>query len=240
MAVESTPEVDFRVSLRNAKDVTEVCTFVATPDLIETRNVNYKTIDPVHAPGQILAYSATTSRNFNISGIKLISRTQDEAAINLDKLWMLRSWTMPQFGQSTITEKQRNIREGLAKPGRFTENRLKFLRDNPNAQVEKLGAERRGEPPVVLHLSAYSKGSDRGATPGGKNNAAGHINRVPVVIQNMSIPYPSDVDYIPAAVSGVPMPTIMVLDITLMETHSPREYEKFSLSSFRNGTLAGF
>ena len=57
----------------------------------------------------------------------------------------------------------------------------------------------------------------------------------------MSIPYPSDVDYIPTDDENpTPMPTIMTLDITLIETHSPTEYENFSLDDYRIGNLIGF
>lgn len=240
------PDIDYRVTLRNSNRPAEACTFPATPDLIETRNVNYKTIEPIHAPGQILAYAATASRSFNISSIKLISRTPREAQLNLRKLWLLRSWTMPRFGRSTLTETQRENREFIEQFGRTPEEREQIRQDleaqgrvgDPNADA--LGVELRGQPPAVLLLSAYSRRSSAGSLPNGRNSQAEHINRVPVVIQNLSIPFPSDVDYIPTEDSNVPMPTIMTLDMTLMETHSPSEYESFSLSAFKNGNLAGF
>lgn len=231
MAIEDTPEVDYRVKLRNARTFSEVVIFEATPDLIETRNVNYKTVDPVHAPGQIFAYQNTSSRTFNISSIRLISRTPQEARFNLQRLWVMRSWTMPRFGKSTLETDQRALRE------RIREVEAQGLVVDQNQAVEILGndvgAERRGEPPAVLLLSAYS--SEKKTQRFGD-----HINRVPVVVQNLSIPYPSDVDYIPAEGSNIPMPTIMTLDMTLTETHSPQEYEKFDLQSFKEGRLRSF
>ena len=86
----------------------------------------------------------------------------------------------------------------------------------------------------MLKLSAYSNPS----SVSGKRNPQ-HVDRVPVVIQQLNIPYPSDVDYIPTS-SGVPMPIIMTVDITLVETHSPSEYENFSLGQYRNGILRNF
>ena len=130
---------------------------------------------------------------------------------------------MPQFGKSTLNESQRGNRT-------FNGPSL------PSSGRSDLGTERRGEPPAVLLLSAYSKGT----TQTGNNAYAQHINRVPVVITSLNIPYPSDVDYIPAAGTNVPMPTIMTIDIQLTETHSPFEYENFSLSAFKSGTLGGF
>lgn len=226
--MESAPDIDFRVSLRNSRNTSEVVAFVATPDLIETRNVNYKTVDPVHAPGQIFAYASTSSRNFNISSVKLISRTSKEAAHNLKMLWLLRSWTMPRFGKSDLTDSQRLDREFIDSTSNAADQISVFGLD--------VGTENRGAPPAVLLLSAYSSGT----TATGSHKYAQHINRVPVVIQNLSIPYPADVDYIPAEGSGVPMPTIMTLDMTLAETHSPNEYENFSLDAFKNGLLGGF
>lgn len=240
------PDIDFRVKLRNSTVVTESVTFEVTPDLIETRNVNYRSIDPIHAPGQILAYQNTNSRNFNISQVRLISRTRREAQENLDRLWLLRSWTMPQFGKSTLSGSNRAAHEALADEARF---RRQGNNQDPagggaetnrerDARLQRLraqsGTEKRGEPPAVLLLSAYSLDSAYGGTE------AHNINRVPVVITNISIPYTSDVDYIPTERSQVPMPSIMVIDMTLQETHSPREYENFSLSAFKQGTLPGF
>lgn len=231
----STPEIEYRVTLRNSTATTEAVTFVATPELIEARNVNYKTVDPVHAPGQMFAYANTSSRNFNLSNVKLISRTPKEAAENLAKLWLLRSWTMPEFGKSSLSDGQRNAREAQAISVQRSATEQQMAELN-NYYKDQVGVETRGQPPAVLLLTAYS----REGTATGPNAYAQHINRVPVVIQNLSIPYPADVDYIPAEGSNVPMPTIMTLDMVLMETHSPREYEQFSLSAFKAGKLAGF
>jgi hypothetical protein len=90
------------------------------------------------------------------------------------------------------------------------------------------GGDDLGAPPAVLLLSAYTKG--RPVT---------NINRIPVVIQNLSINYPTDVDYIPS-IDGEPFPTIMSISISLTEAHSPVEYESFNLSQFKTGTLPGF
>lgn len=239
---QETPEVNFRVTLRNSVSPSQVVSFAATPDLNETRNVNYKTIDPIHAPGQILAYGSTSSRNFNLSSVKLISRTPEEAALNLQHLWMLRSWGMPDFGLDQLTEEERENREIIQewRARGKSEDAVRSKQDRLEQNYGGFGKTNRGAPPAVLLLSAYSRESMRGPTPGGRNSEAGHINRVPVVITNMSVQYPSDQDYIPAAGSNVPMPMILPIDMTLMETHSPREYEKFSLSAFKRGALAGF
>lgn len=228
----ATDVLDYRVKLREKKEAwhgeSRVVVFEATPELVETRNVNYKTVDPTHAPGQIYAYVNTASRTFNLSGIKLISRTQQEAQRNLGYLQTIRSWTMPAFGQDPLTSEQRENREFLERDYRrgTSGQALRQAWDG-----EDFGTDLRGQPPRVLLLSAYSTESRLGSL--------GHINQIPVVIQNISIPYPADIDYIPA-LSGEPMPTILTIDMTLAETHSAREYENFSLKAYKDGKLRHF
>lgn len=240
------PDIDYRVRLENQRTAggslgslanREVVIFETTPDLVETRNVNYKTIDPVHAPGQMAAYVNTSSRSFNISSVRLISRTPEEAYKTLRVLWTLRSWAMPQFGTSTLGKPERDARDDWNRPSRQDSRaRYQTEQERRDAYIEarnRFGYERRGEPPAILLLSAYSNNSFHG-------EHIGNINRVPVVLQNLSIPYPSDIDYIPAADVNIPVPTIITIDMQLLETHSPREYERFSLGSFKTGTLGGF
>ena len=225
---------DYKIKLRDADhSLSNSVTFDVTPDLIENRNVNYKTIDPIHAPGQIYVYSGSSSRTFNISNARFVSRNVEEATRNLKRLWLLRSWGMPSFGKSTITNENLDNRRRRAENMSPTYKRF----ESQYSLQEKnflYGKEQLGKPPEVLLLSAYSKTGGNGT-----NQSMEHINRVPVVIQQLSIPYPSDVDYIPTE-NGTPMPTIMTIDLTLVETHSPKEYENFSINDYRNGILKGF
>lgn len=86
-----------------------------------------------------------------------------------------------------------------------------------------------GAPPPILRLTAYTGGG------------IGHLRNIPVLITQMSIPYPSDTDYIPTAeINPTPMPTIMTIDIQLTEAHSPNEFEQFDLQKFKTGDLSGF
>ena len=220
-------------------------TFRASPQVTENRNVNYTALEPLHAPGQIQVYKNTSSRSFSISDLKLISRTTQEADDNLKILWRLRGWTMPRFGNSsTLTADQRLVRSDPelygtrndVGPGDFPNGQKGF--DDYFGGPELLGA-----PPEVLYLSVYSHNVGKTSTSGKTNvntwSVSQHINRVSVVLQQLTIPYPNDIDYINTS-SGVPMPIIMNLDLQLLETHSPNSYEAFSLSNFKNGTLVGF
>jgi len=150
----------------------------------------------------------------------------------------MRGWTMPNFGVSGTVDKQwewpewdtanAQAENKASEPNQFHEDRSQILDEQREAAVN-YGVNPIGSPPDILYFSAYSAG----------DAARQHIKRVPVVLQQLSIPYPSDVDYI-LTPQGVPMPTLMSLDITLIETHAPREYESFSLSAFKQGLLGGF
>jgi hypothetical protein len=111
------------------------------------------------------------------------------------------------------------------------------------------GIELLGAPPDVLYLYAYST-SDNNSR---QVNYGVNINRVPVVLTGLEISYPNDVDYLPTfsnistGLYGVaydntsePFPIKMDVTISLAETHSPREYENFSLALYKQGKLTGF
>jgi len=235
-------DLEYRVKLRSALNAADKVIFNVTPDLSENRTVNYKTVDPVHAPGQIYAFVNSTSRMFQISAVKLVSRTREEAENNLLILWRLRGWTLPAFGKDPVGAEQREKRrqDTIARQQdlqRYSSDSNEYrMRENARlggkSSAEVYGVDLRGSPPQVLELSAYAHDGHLGTN-------IGHINRVPVVITSLNIPYPSDVDYFPTN-KGVPMPSIMSIDISLAETHSPREYENFSLTQFKKGILPGF
>ena len=223
---------EFKVKLRS-QVTKQVVAFDATPEVTETRNVNYKTLEPVHMPGGIHVYGNTSSRIFNINNIRLVSRSREEASKNLYRLNTMRSWALPYFGVNNTT---------LV-----------------------------GAPPDVLSLSAYASGpqdtanatvltkneDQRANEPAGPQNRnatkrqrATNIHNIPVVLQQISIPYPSDVDYIDTVAwqssdgtlidPGVPFPALMTIDLVLLETHSPNEFAKFDLKKYRQGLLDTF
>lgn len=188
--------------------------FDAAPDISESGSVTYRTIDPLHSPGGIQVYTNTGSRTFSLSGIKLFSRNQVEATYNYNRLLMLKAWRYPNFGKTP-------------------------------AQDELYGQQQLGQPPAVLEFSAYAHPVSNGTM------ANGLIHRVPVVITSLNISYPTDCDYIPTVAvendlsvahipTGIPFPTIMPIEITLMEDHSPSQYSNFSLSDFKRGKMVGF
>ena len=236
MAVEDNNYL--KVKLRSSLPGGSIVTFNVTPDVIENRNVNYRTMEPLHMPGGIHVYGNTASRTYNINNVRLVSRTPEEATKNLWAINVLRHWTTPYFGRSTISEEQKFNREAATGNVRVSEEQL---RSNADVLGLDVGRELIGAPPDVLFLSAYSESGKRG-----------NIYKIPVVITNLSVPYPSDTDYIPTQKgsdvgnryrhidANVPFPTVMTIDINCVETHSPREYSKFNLFAYRNGKLDNF
>lgn len=203
--------------------------FKVTPDVVENRTVNYKSMDPIHAPGQFYVYQSTASRAFSLGAVRVVSRTSKEATENLRMLNVLRAWTMPQFGLHGRSDQVSADEQNQFAPG--TRSLERYVDYYTDTNVLPLGS-----PPEILWLSAYSN-----------RNKQGNIYRVPVVLTQLSIPYPSDVDYIPTAADdangiaeGIPFPTIMTLDMNMMETRSPSQLTKFSLADFRRGRLTAF
>lgn len=93
-----------------------------------------------------------------------------------------------------------------------------------------------GAPPEVLWFSALATADGRGI-----------MSKIPVLLEKVSINYPNDVDYIPTAsfgdddkLGGIPFPLLTTVAISVVEQHSPYEYENFNLSKYRSGTLSSF
>jgi len=223
----------YRVRLQESSNRRRLVSFNVTPDLTESRNVSYKTVEPVHMPGQFYVYTNTSARTFSLTSIKFISRTRKEAQTTLEQIQLIRSWTMPRFGNSsTLGSEHRTNRNEYAQQARTPgQSEGERMRNWEEANDKSLGRELLGSPPPVLLLSAYTRSSD---------NGLGHIRKVPVIVTQLNITYPSDVTYIPSSVNNQPVPTIMSIDLQLGESHSPSEYSRFSLDHFRNGTLPGF
>lgn len=210
--------------------------FEVTPSFAESRSVAYSAVDPVHMPGSIQMYRSTGSRTFDV-GAQLISRNAGDAIRNIKYLQTLRGWTMPYFGQTnTLTTaneiaRHDNATFGLEDPNMTAAERIRME-----------GVQLRGAPPDVLYLYAYS--TDSGSSTGVRSAPTSNINRVPVVLSSLNITYPDDVDYIPVDMTGTnnyePFPVKMTVTLVLLETHSPREYERFDLAAFKAGTLANF
>lgn len=228
MAQSQPLENVYKAKLVDASDTRERFVFDVSPEIVETKSIEYKTYNPVHMPTGIHVFAHSQSRTWSITSIKLLSRNETEATINLGRLSLLRGWSMPSFGAGSQTGQ-----DTLSGSISAAEKKFVFR----VAGVEKPFNKPRqfGAPPPVLLFSAYS------SLGGGTKRR--QIHRIPVVITQYSIPYPTDVDYIPTTqqTGRIPMPIIMTLDITLQETHAPNELsQKFDLQKYKQGILDNF
>jgi hypothetical protein len=225
--------------------------FDVTPLFSVSGSVEYAPVTPVHMPGSIQVYKHTNSRNFEITAT-FISRNAADALENMSKLQKLQSWRLPYFGAtSTLTAAHTLNRKSDTIGGidTSTARDTTYVNDQAafdKARIQSQGVELHGAPPDVLYLYAYStsQNDDRA-----KVNGRVNINRVPVVLSNLSYAFPDDVDYIPVfdlsngngpTQYTEPFPKKMSVTISLLETHSPREYERFDLESYKKGTLVNF
>ncbi|KKM00693.1 hypothetical protein LCGC14_1801870 [marine sediment metagenome] len=227
----------FKVKLVSSVNLRRRVVFDVTPDIAENQNVNYKNIEPIHAPSSFWVYQNTPARAYNLSNIKLISRTIEEATLNLQRVNCLRAWTKPFFGEGTATGGERGLVKSQDKArvgseqdtGQLT---LTCFLPGTTAETDRQVFKKfLGSPPEVILLSAYAN-----KTPG---ETPSNISRVPVIMTQLSLPYPSDVDYIPTE-DGTPFPAIMSIDMQLSEAHSPRELRQFDLHRYRRGILTSF
>jgi len=231
----------FKVKLRS--QVTKVVVaFDVTPEITETRNVNYKTLEPVHMPGGIHVYGNTSSRVFNINNIRLVSRTREEASKNLYRLNIMRGWAMPYFGVNN-TSLVGAPPDVLSLSAYSTGPR--DTANDPAASGDTDEVRRAN----VARLSKTGPDANKNTTNLLKRERPTNLNNIPVVMQQISIPYPSDTDYISTMEKtfggttikeGVPFPTIMTVDVVLLETHSPLEFTTFNLTDYRQGLLDNF
>ncbi len=210
--------------------------FEATPGFTESGTVEYSQVQPVHMPGSIQTYKFTHARTFNITA-HLISRNTADALKNMKYLQTLRSWRYPFFGNSGTTNATR--KPAASSVGQFNgaspESRIKNSTSDTNSEL--LGA-----PPEVLYLYAYSTSANDKRSF--ETDSRVNINRVPVVLSSLQITYPEDVDYLPISITPTsktePFPVKMDVQLTLLEAHSPTEYERFDLMSYKTGTLVHF
>lgn len=227
-------------------------TFEVTPTFTESGSVEYSAVSPVHMPGSMQVYKHTNSRQFDITA-HFISRNGADAYKNMLSVQRLRAWRMPYFGSTdTLTDANKNARNVSTNTG-DTQNLSEQQRNDQAAQrVQASGVQLRGAPPDVLYLYAYSSDA-RDNRSDTTTWLPTNINRIPVVLSNLSIAYPEDVDYIPVSLldnNGQPLPPSNAVtqpwpvkidvSITLLETHSPAEFESFDLNAYKTGNLNFF
>lgn len=239
---------EFKVKLVSAVEYNQknntrkYVTFDVTPQISESGSVDYEAIQILQGPTSFQAYRGTPARVFEMSEIRLISRTPSEARTNIERLNQLRAWRMPYFGETNVSATDiQSLFSEVKTSGSATVSPFRRLQSAAQSLNARLGA-----PPEVLYFSAYTQTSGSFTNVDG-NRYRGNIKRVPVVLTHLQITYPSDVSYIPTlkygntdALGNVPFPTVMTLSISLTESHSPGEANKFNLAKYASGVLDGF
>jgi hypothetical protein len=228
---------DYKVKLTRAASANlgpgkvERVVWDATPEFSESRQVMYKNIDPIHAPGAIYQYANTGSRTFSISG-KFISRSVNEATKTLAYIQYLRTWAMPVFG---IVGANPALGEDILGAPPAVLLLTAYAIGNPGPTVASIEVDLQNTAGTNTYMT------NRDSTPYNKTVPAigNNIFEVPVVITSLEIPYPSDVDYIPT-INNIPVPTITTVSLQLTETHSPNKYSQFNLQAFKMGNLVNF
>lgn len=236
----------YKVKLLSVFDPSIRVTFETTPTVTESGSVEYSPVNPVHMPGSIQVYRHTPSRNFTINA-RFISRTSAEATKNKNYVQTLRGWRYPWFGAGSSTLQPRNVQARSQRDQLQTklqqstisgqEHLTSQQQSNITQQISLLdvGVEMLGAPPEILYLYGYSSTAQDARGVGAIN-----LNRIPVVMSSLDINFPEDVDYLPCSDNKTPFPVKMEVSISLLETHSPAEYARFSLEAYKKGNLNNF
>lgn len=88
---------DFKVKLEG-KISKQMVVFDTMPSFYESNEAQYSTVSPTHMITDYHVYDHSPSRSFELSEVKLVSRNQKEARINLQKILTLKGWTKSYFG----------------------------------------------------------------------------------------------------------------------------------------------
>ncbi len=251
MANEDSFGKSLKVRLQSTVKPDEKIIFTVTPNVSETIQIGYQSIQPVHFPGAIQLYQHTSAKTYNISQIQLISRTPQEAAVNLFTLNILRGWTKPYFGatvgnmlgaspdvlyfwaysNSPSTKTSGNTKSHVGNINRIpvvlTSLNINYPNDVdyvPTADGSKVQLDQF----YVKNTDADAATIDPAATPVAASGT--DSNKAKTKSINM--------DSIKA---GTPFPAIMTIDMSLIETHAPSEFlQRFDLAKYRRGDLTGF
>jgi hypothetical protein len=78
----------------------KIVTFNTMPSIYENNSATYETLSPAHMIGDFHVFSKSPSRSFEISELKLVSRNQQEARANIERVFALKGWTKSYFGNT--------------------------------------------------------------------------------------------------------------------------------------------
>lgn len=229
-----------KVKLQSISNPSERVIFNVTPAVNESQNVSYQPFQPVHTPGTVQVFTASGSRLFTLQPVRLVSRTPEEATRNLYILNLLRGWTKPVFGNS-VENAQQTLGSGPAV--------LQFSAYSSGSGSSGKRGNINKVPVVISNLNiTYPDAVDY--IPTKKGSEVSLITPPPGVSEEThdwktasgTATFVEDQIGLYANIdAGVPFPTVMQVDLSMLETHSPTEFaNNFDLSAYKAGVLLGF
>lgn len=75
--------------------------FNTMPIIYENNSAAYETLSPAHMIGDFHVFTKSPSRSFEINDLKLVSRNQQEARANIERVFTMKGWTKSYFGDTS-------------------------------------------------------------------------------------------------------------------------------------------
>jgi len=132
--------------------------FVSQPRIETAERVEYDIFSPVHAPTGFASYKGSSPKTITVSDIKLVSRTQVEADLNLKAFQLLKSWTKPYFGRSGEGSQVKSAFATVAVTGAPPD--ILYFYAYSNGQTETTESSNFYRFPVVISNMGYSYPND--------------------------------------------------------------------------------
>lgn len=95
-----TRQEEIRLISRDGSEDQDGVRFYVSPELSETRTVNYQEISEMRQAGGLLIYIGTQARTYSLTA-RFVSRTTTEATKTFKYTHMLKSWTVPNKSKVT-------------------------------------------------------------------------------------------------------------------------------------------
>lgn len=115
---------EIRLIARDQQSGQEGVRFYVTPELNETRTVNYQEYSEMRQAGGILIYIGTQARTYQLSA-RMVSRSQREADLTYVYTHRLKAWTTPKYDKTGGAEHTDNAPEVLQLYGYGDERQLR-------------------------------------------------------------------------------------------------------------------
>jgi len=100
LTADLSPRNDINSIQNNGQDIFSVVVFEATPDMSESGQTILVDVGDIRAAASVVIYLGSPSRSFKISA-KFVSRTPEEASMNMKYINILKAWREPVLKQGS-------------------------------------------------------------------------------------------------------------------------------------------